>query len=798
MSSDSTPCGVPSGKERVPLKDMPSLLSNHVDSEDEVQRDESSRNPQVHEDPLERSWEFVMKEVNSFEDNLIGGWKEDIDTLLVFAALFSAIVAAFTIESYKWLSEEAEDTTVALLRQISEHIINGTSSPPPPFEVSTSNLIINVLWFLSLMITLVDALFGLLCKQWLREHRRAAHTRTRDEALALRWLRYESLEGWGVPTILDCLSLFLEIALFVFLAGVLELLRTRHSLPFAIASGVVGFAGLSYVITMMIPSAVIIGQVLQTTIKLLKIPRSRGDDSHCYVGNLPAIQSICPYKSPQAWILLSVFRVIPRLWGVAPLLRFFRRSKNQWLHSVWAFWETMGTLESDWSDADLQVIRRLDIGEAPPFYELEAFRWLNEKLRDRETMRPYLQELLAPKSLRLVMPVVFGQWFVPAEGTWAEQHIDTALSSPPPPFSIARRPLPTVPDMTLNPVRQTKLLYRLLHWTNILSKNAGEDPEPLAELTKLLQNLRTLLQDGNFRDDVSLFSSIDRILDNGVATSGLDADLLRLFIEVGRSDEAPKNYWNKLMRQLARWITTSASGYALHKAEATSTSRFVQSNPTLIRQVHDIIIHKKIFSLLSARETMDWIEAMDIMQRVQNARRNQQLHKGPISRYRPIPGYFLLPLSKLGDGEALGRLSLANLEDKSRSLASFKHQWGATEWPQRILLAKTLSRHIAGYRPPDLENSLSPEEREAAYPLLTSTAGLDLILFVDEHLAKEEQKTRPEVSWAVMDGWREAAKCVSEIQPDLERRLASLKEWPIGSGSFWRTASQRIAGAWSR
>ncbi|KAJ7222981.1 hypothetical protein B0H12DRAFT_291870 [Mycena haematopus] len=46
-------------------------------------------------------------------------WRSDMDGLLIFAGLFSAILTAFLIESYKTLSPDSGDTTVLLLAQIS-------------------------------------------------------------------------------------------------------------------------------------------------------------------------------------------------------------------------------------------------------------------------------------------------------------------------------------------------------------------------------------------------------------------------------------------------------------------------------------------------------------------------------------------------------------------------------------------------------------------------------------------------------------------------------------------------------
>lgn len=55
-------------------------------------------------------------------------YREEIDTLLVFAGLFSAAVTAFTIESYQWLQSDPNDAIIALLSQIA-HPADQTQSP---------------------------------------------------------------------------------------------------------------------------------------------------------------------------------------------------------------------------------------------------------------------------------------------------------------------------------------------------------------------------------------------------------------------------------------------------------------------------------------------------------------------------------------------------------------------------------------------------------------------------------------------------------------------------------------------
>ncbi|KAK1218714.1 hypothetical protein PQX77_018613 [Marasmius sp. AFHP31] len=204
---------------------------------------------------LEASWEAIEKEMRILEEGWMGGLKDDIDTLLVFAGLFSTVVTTFLVESYKWLEEAPEDTTVTLLRQISQQMDSRVvPSPLPPFKPSTSAVRINVLWFLSLTIGLVVALIGLLCKQWIREFRRQTHTHSPNDTVATTLHRSWSGHKWHVYIILTSLPMLLELALFLFFAGLLDFLHTRHPAPFAAVMSVVIFAGLFYLATTVIPT----------------------------------------------------------------------------------------------------------------------------------------------------------------------------------------------------------------------------------------------------------------------------------------------------------------------------------------------------------------------------------------------------------------------------------------------------------------------------------------------------------------------------------------------------------------
>ncbi|KAJ8074315.1 hypothetical protein PM082_012627 [Marasmius tenuissimus] len=377
----------------------------------------------------EKAWEEVMKRVDEIDGGMEKGWKEDIDTLLVFAGLFSAVVTAFTIESYQWLSEDPSDQSIAILAQISAQLNdrNATRFEPTPFTPSPSLVRINAFWFLSLILALVDALFGLMCKQWLREYRRPTKTRTPEQWLSLRCFRDECFERWCVPSFLAALPIILEMALFCFFAGLLELLWTKHRVPFAIAVIVVGCALAFYIATTLLPGIDIV------RIASRVYPQAYlGGLSDQTMSDLPQMDYLCPYKSPQAWFMFKHLA-----WILGPSSPFSRliiswyRTKGIGDGGVEIFaGSTRNKLQhlSDWFSIDLDIIERYSrIADCPDMYGLKAHRWLTHEFRDSPLILPHLRTLLQALPPRLVMPTVFDSDIVRLDREWTMIDVEHAL-----------------------------------------------------------------------------------------------------------------------------------------------------------------------------------------------------------------------------------------------------------------------------------------------------------------------------------------------------------------------------------
>ncbi|KAJ3935999.1 MAG: hypothetical protein NXY57DRAFT_957693 [Lentinula lateritia] len=230
-------------------------------------------------------WEESMKRVDLYDDEMCRGWKEDVDTLLVFAGLFSAAVTAFIIESYKWLQPNNLDFNLQLLQHIAVQLNTQIPTSSQQDFSAASAVRINAVWFLSLIFSLSTVLLGILCKQWLREHRRDTPVSSSKEALELRQLRFESLEKWGIPALLASLPLFLQLALVLFFYGLLDLLWSLNVVVAAICTVAAAISVSIPFLTTILP-----------TYYLFKFSSSIDEDE----------AHICPYKSPQAWLFYKL------------------------------------------------------------------------------------------------------------------------------------------------------------------------------------------------------------------------------------------------------------------------------------------------------------------------------------------------------------------------------------------------------------------------------------------------------------------------------------------------------------
>jgi hypothetical protein len=154
-----------------------------------------------------------------------------------------------------------------------------------------SDIVVNQLWFLSMIMSLSAVVVGTLCLQWLSAFRsRELKQKRYIDALALRQLRFEGLMGWGIPLVPGFLLLAVQISLVLFGLGLMQLLwsvNTRVAIPVVLVGST---TALLLTITAVMPLLQsVIGWIFPST---LIIPQ-------------------CPYKSPLAWIFHRFCLLLP-------------------------------------------------------------------------------------------------------------------------------------------------------------------------------------------------------------------------------------------------------------------------------------------------------------------------------------------------------------------------------------------------------------------------------------------------------------------------------------------------------
>lgn len=197
-------------------------------------------------------------------------------------------MTTFAAGSYQLLQQDEGQTAVNLLGLISRQLSSSAVGPTfvnstvpgatdadisPEFTPPHLAVEVNTLWFLSLALSLVAALFAIVVQQWLREYP-VSGLRTVRECLRLRHFRYTNLNAWGVPHIVSVLPILVEAALVLFLVGLAAFL---WSLNRTVAWPFIIFLALS-------------GSFLVFTTLL------------------PALSASCPYKSPLAEIVILAVR----------------------------------------------------------------------------------------------------------------------------------------------------------------------------------------------------------------------------------------------------------------------------------------------------------------------------------------------------------------------------------------------------------------------------------------------------------------------------------------------------------
>ncbi|KAH9030550.1 hypothetical protein EDB84DRAFT_1602354 [Lactarius hengduanensis] len=336
-----------------------------VDGTTEKQRGDDSKTQTSAEnygDPSDKLWSMYLTEAKKEDGQITKKWTEDTNGVLVFTGLFSTIVAAFITESYKKLSPDSGDQTVKLLTQLvnfSAGVPIVVQNNPPPFKAPASIVRVNVMWFLSLILSLSCALLATLMQQWARryleyaQHRGAPRRRAR-----IRAYMFEGVEKFHLSQAVEAIPLLLHTSVFLFFAGLIDFLVPINK--------VVAFSALGCVVVFALIYAIL-------TL-------------------LPSLHLNCPYRTPLSGITYILFQfsalnIFSTAKAVEGIFHGLLLEIRRWSHpnvpgspNVWPTrWRAM--LEDKVSTHYERLLRglrwRVELGamEAPPGIDANALRW---------------------------------------------------------------------------------------------------------------------------------------------------------------------------------------------------------------------------------------------------------------------------------------------------------------------------------------------------------------------------------------------------------------------------------------
>ncbi|KAH9986149.1 hypothetical protein BJV77DRAFT_951326, partial [Russula vinacea] len=174
---------------------------------------------------------FSMYLVRSDEDDkkITGRWKGECDAILIFTGLFSAALAVLISVSIQGLQPGPQDTPAFYLGNIyhllansssSQPIIYPTPSDPPKFSAPKSAVLVNSLWFLSLLMSFTGALLAVFIQQWAQSYLQATGERHSPKDRArIRAFHARGLENLHFNRITRTVPILIHVSLFLFFSG---------------------------------------------------------------------------------------------------------------------------------------------------------------------------------------------------------------------------------------------------------------------------------------------------------------------------------------------------------------------------------------------------------------------------------------------------------------------------------------------------------------------------------------------------------------------------------------------------
>ncbi|KAG2147484.1 uncharacterized protein EDB93DRAFT_1226688 [Suillus bovinus] len=175
-------------------------------------------------DNRSRFWGVYKRVAEEHDGEFLERYTTDMDIVLIFSGLFSAVSTSFIVAMESNLSPDPSDTTNALLKQLVQiglgNLAAAGSTPAEP--ASTWSLSLPTLWiqsiaYASLSMSLLAAFGAVLGKQWLGYYKSNRYGRgSQEERGKRRQEKFDGLVTWYFDAVVQSFPILLQISLFLF------------------------------------------------------------------------------------------------------------------------------------------------------------------------------------------------------------------------------------------------------------------------------------------------------------------------------------------------------------------------------------------------------------------------------------------------------------------------------------------------------------------------------------------------------------------------------------------------------
>ncbi|KAH9972296.1 hypothetical protein BGW80DRAFT_1459918 [Lactifluus volemus] len=205
-----------------------------------------------------------IKMTEGEDEKLSYRWQKDAQGIIIFTGLFSAALAALLTVSVQDLKPNPQDTSLFYLTNIyqlladpniSRASILATPVQPPIFSPQKSAVLVNSVWFLSLVISLTSALLATMLQQWARRYVTITQPArySPEKRTSIRAFLADGVDKFHLPWSVEALPALLHLSLFLFFSGLAIYLFNINHTVFSVVVWWVGLAGGVYVCITLMP-----------------------------------------------------------------------------------------------------------------------------------------------------------------------------------------------------------------------------------------------------------------------------------------------------------------------------------------------------------------------------------------------------------------------------------------------------------------------------------------------------------------------------------------------------------------